>query len=232
MTGNSPAGTHLVLLYRKTRAGSITTCIYTAGHITLLFPRLIPLPISLLGINAQARKLQKSRSRVMSTLIERTTGRSKLWRSKSTMDMLDCDTDNHMEQDKSPKHQSLTPNSPQSYEFPETCQEQNHIEAPSEEDQRGSGARTEGLCQSRARGEREGAESEREETESSDDNTTQYSIHPPHDCPYLLLLQGHSATQVSHAITPSSSVIIQVLTLCERVVTEIIVPSLTYFDPM
>uniref|UniRef100_H3CJK5 Si:ch211-176g6.2 n=1 Tax=Tetraodon nigroviridis TaxID=99883 RepID=H3CJK5_TETNG len=40
-----------------------------------------------------------------------------------------------------------------------------------------------------------GEESEREETESSDDNTTQYSIHPPHDCPYLLLLQGCSPAQ-------------------------------------
>uniref|UniRef100_A0A671VJ27 Si:ch211-176g6.2 n=1 Tax=Sparus aurata TaxID=8175 RepID=A0A671VJ27_SPAAU len=74
------------------------------------------------GINAQARKLQKSRSRVTSTLIERTMGRShKLWRSKKT------------------------------------------------------------LCP--------------EETESSDDNTTQYSIHPPQDCPYLLLLQGCSLAQ-------------------------------------
>uniref|UniRef100_A0A3Q0SN99 Si:ch211-176g6.2 n=1 Tax=Amphilophus citrinellus TaxID=61819 RepID=A0A3Q0SN99_AMPCI len=94
------------------------------------------------GINAQARKLQKSRSRVTSTLIERTVGRSqKLWRSKSEMDLL------------------------------ETKQEAEH-------DKR-----------------REGEESEREETESSDDNTTQYSIHPPHDCPYLLLLQGCSAAQ-------------------------------------
>uniref|UniRef100_A0A673ANK4 Si:ch211-176g6.2 n=1 Tax=Sphaeramia orbicularis TaxID=375764 RepID=A0A673ANK4_9TELE len=85
------------------------------------------------GINAQARKLQKSRSRVTSTLIERTTTRSqKLWRSKK----------------------------------------QNHIQSQ----------RT--LCQMK-----------REETESSDDNTTQYSIHPPHDCPYLLLLQGCSLTQ-------------------------------------
>uniref|UniRef100_A0A8C2YWS6 Si:ch211-176g6.2 n=1 Tax=Cyclopterus lumpus TaxID=8103 RepID=A0A8C2YWS6_CYCLU len=86
------------------------------------------------GINAQARKLQKSRSRVTSTLIERTTGRGhKLWRSKSEMDLLDSDTE--AKQD-------------------------------------------EGLC-----------------PPSSDDNTTQYSIHPPHDCPYLLLLQGCSPAQ-------------------------------------
>uniref|UniRef100_A0A3B4YKZ9 Ras-associating and dilute domain-containing protein-like n=1 Tax=Seriola lalandi dorsalis TaxID=1841481 RepID=A0A3B4YKZ9_SERLL len=70
------------------------------------------------GINAQARKLQKSRSRVTSTLIHRTV-------------------------------------------------EQNHIHK----------------------------ESQREGMESSDDNATQYAIHPPHDCPYLLLLQGCSPTQ-------------------------------------
>lgn len=37
---------------------------------------------------------------------------------------------------------------------------------------------------------------EKEETESSDDNTTQYSIHPPFDFPYFLLLQGFSHRQV------------------------------------
>lgn len=37
---------------------------------------------------------------------------------------------------------------------------------------------------------------EKEETESSDDNTTQYSIHPPFDFPYFLLLQGYSNRQV------------------------------------
>ncbi|CAF94400.1 unnamed protein product, partial [Tetraodon nigroviridis] len=89
------------------------------------------------GINAQARKLQKSRSRVNSTLIQRTMGRSqKLWRSRSEMDILDSDTQ-------------------QCYEQPKTNPEQ----------------------------------------KSSDDNTTQYSIHPPHDCPYLLLLQGCSPAQ-------------------------------------
>lgn len=59
----------------------------------------------------------------------------------------------------------------------------------------GSQAKKESLCLGR---EREGEESEREETESSDDNTTQYSIHPPHDCPYLLLLQGCSPAQVCY----------------------------------
>lgn len=37
---------------------------------------------------------------------------------------------------------------------------------------------------------------EKEETESSDDNTTQYSIHPPFDFPYFLLLQGYNHRQV------------------------------------
>ncbi|XP_055039882.2 ras-associating and dilute domain-containing protein-like isoform X2 [Misgurnus anguillicaudatus] len=36
---------------------------------------------------------------------------------------------------------------------------------------------------------------EKEETESSDDNTTQYSIHLPFDFPYFLLLQGYNQRQ-------------------------------------
>ncbi|KAM7382141.1 hypothetical protein PAMA_012826 [Pampus argenteus] len=154
------------------------------------------------GINAQARKLQKSRSRVNSTLIERTTARNqKLWRSKSEMDLLDSDTETTQDtgHDKRLKDQSkkLTQTSVQSLERPKKrIPEQTHIHfaVPSEGDS-GSQAKTETLCPSRSRGEREGEESEREETESSDDNTTQYSIHPPLDCPYLLLLQGCSHTQ-------------------------------------
>ncbi|XP_039991396.1 ras-associating and dilute domain-containing protein [Xiphias gladius] len=151
------------------------------------------------GINAQARKLQKSRSRVTSTLIDRTMGRShKLWRSKSEMDLLDSDkeTKRDTDHDKFVKErsESLNQTSLQSYECPKISTEQNHIHSlaiPSV----GSQAKTETLCLPRPRGEREGEESEREETESSDDNTTQYSIHPPHDCPYLLLLQGCSPAQ-------------------------------------
>lgn len=138
------------------------------------------------GINAQARKLQKSRSRVTSTLAERSSSRSKLWRSKSSTDMLDCAAD------KSPTHQSQ--NSLQIFELPETGPEQRHIEERSEEGQAGDPT-TEAQCEPGARGEREAGEWEREETESSGDSSTQYSIHPPHDCPYLLLLQGHSRTQ-------------------------------------
>nr|XP_057918481.1 ras-associating and dilute domain-containing protein isoform X2 [Doryrhamphus excisus] len=149
------------------------------------------------GINAQARKLQKSRSRVNSSLIERTISRSqKLWRSKSQIDLLDVDT--KKDQDKSSQNQreSLNGTSVKSCECPEARPEQNGIElaVPSQGDG-GSQAKTENLCPSRRRSEQEGEESEREETESSDDNTTQYSIHPPHDCPYLLLLHGCSSVQ-------------------------------------
>ena len=38
---------------------------------------------------------------------------------------------------------------------------------------------------------------EKEETESSDDCSTQFSVHPPFDFPYFLLLQGYSHKQVS-----------------------------------
>uniref|UniRef100_A0A8C6TTQ1 Si:ch211-176g6.2 n=1 Tax=Neogobius melanostomus TaxID=47308 RepID=A0A8C6TTQ1_9GOBI len=72
------------------------------------------------GINAQARKLQKSRSRVASTLSERSSGRSELWRSRSSTDMLDCAAD------RSPTHQSQ--NSLQIFELPETGLEQRHID--------------------------------------------------------------------------------------------------------
>ncbi|XP_053197401.1 ras-associating and dilute domain-containing protein [Scomber japonicus] len=154
------------------------------------------------GINAQARKLQKSRSRVNSTLIERTSGRShKLWRSKSEMDLLDSDTETTQDtchdtclED---QNKQLNQTSVQSFQRPkERRPEQNHIHlAVLSEGDSGSPAKTETLCPPRSRGEREGEESEREETESSDDNTTQYSIHPPLDCPYLLLLQGCSLAQ-------------------------------------
>ncbi|XP_034564590.1 ras-associating and dilute domain-containing protein-like [Notolabrus celidotus] len=154
------------------------------------------------GINAQARKLQKSRSRVTSTFMERTMGRNhKMWRSKSEMDLLDSDPENQLDTDQEncqkDRSVSLNHTSAQSYKSPKTSPEQNPIHsvtAPSEGDG-GSRAKTESLCPSKQRGEREGEESEREETESSDDSTTQYSIHPPHDCPYLLLLQGCSPAQ-------------------------------------
>ncbi|KAM4525789.1 ras-associating and dilute domain-containing protein [Fundulus diaphanus] len=152
------------------------------------------------GINAQARKLQKSRSRVTSTLVKRTMGRSqKLWRSKSEMDLLDGEAQSDTEHRARAKdlRESLHHYTVHSQESLRTSARQiasHSVAAPSEGDG-GSGSKTETLCLSRTRGEQEGEESEREETESSDDNTTQYSIHPPHDCPYLLLLQGWSLTQ-------------------------------------
>lgn len=84
----------------------------------------------------------------------------------------------------------------QCYEQSKANPEQSHIHSHEvSEIDVGLEAKKETLC---PRGEREGKESEREETESSDDNTTQYSIHPPHDCPYLLLLQGCSPAQVCY----------------------------------
>uniref|UniRef100_A0A3B3V0L0 Si:ch211-176g6.2 n=1 Tax=Poecilia latipinna TaxID=48699 RepID=A0A3B3V0L0_9TELE len=152
------------------------------------------------GINAQARKLQKSRSRVTSSLVERTLGRSqKLWRSKSEMDLLDGGDKSDGKRDARAKslRESLGHSSVHSRESLENGPRLIDIcstEAPFERDG-GTASKTENLSPPRPRGEREGEESEREETESSDDNTTQYSIHPPHDCPYLLLLQGWSLTQ-------------------------------------
>ncbi len=119
------------------------------------------------------------------------------------MDLLDSVTETKQDHEKCHKDrsESLNQTSAQGNELPKTSPEQSRIHSltvPSEGDG-GSQAKTETLCPSRSREEeQEGEESEREETESSDDNTTQYSIHPPHDCPYLLLLQGCSLTQVSH----------------------------------
>ncbi|XP_029953345.1 ras-associating and dilute domain-containing protein-like [Salarias fasciatus] len=141
------------------------------------------------GINAQARKLQKSRSRVTSTFIERTVGRSqKLWRSKSEMDLLDSEGNPDPSGIMAVKDQSQTLNQ---------RLEQNGIQIPAARSigEDGFRVKTESHCPPGPRGEREGEESEREETESSDDNTTQYSIHPPRDCPYLLLLKGCSLSQ-------------------------------------
>ncbi|XP_029383725.1 ras-associating and dilute domain-containing protein [Echeneis naucrates] len=151
------------------------------------------------GINAQARKLQKSRSRVTSTLIDRTMGRNhKLWRSKSEMDLLDSDTgtkqDTNRETCAKDLSESLNQMPAQISESSKISPEQNHIHSLKAPPQ-GSQAKTETLCPSKPRGKHGGQESQREEMESSDDNNTQYTIHPPHNCPYLLLLQGCSPTQ-------------------------------------
>lgn len=116
------------------------------------------------------------------------------------MDLIDSDGENEQECVKN-RSDSLNPTALQSYERPTISPQQNHIHSaagPPEGDG-GSRAKTETLCPSGPKDEGEGEESEREETESSDDHTTQYSIHPPHDCPYLLLLQGCSPAQVQCA---------------------------------
>uniref|UniRef100_A0A3P8TUR0 Ras association and DIL domains 2a n=1 Tax=Amphiprion percula TaxID=161767 RepID=A0A3P8TUR0_AMPPE len=110
------------------------------------------------GINAQARKLQKSRSRVTSLFVdgsgEDVDGLG-IWRSLSEMDL------SAMGKEANRAQQS-------------TLREDPEAEADKEVLRLGM---------------------EKEETESSDDNTTQYSIHPPFDFPYFLLLQGYSHRQ-------------------------------------
>ncbi|XP_061567080.1 ras-associating and dilute domain-containing protein-like isoform X1 [Cololabis saira] len=110
------------------------------------------------GVNAQARKLQKSRSRVTSLFVggsgEDVDGLG-FWRSLSEMDL------SAMGKEASRAQQSLLREDPEA-------------EADKEVLRLGQ---------------------EKEETESSDDNTTQYSIHPPFDFPYFLLLQGYNHRQ-------------------------------------
>uniref|UniRef100_UPI003AAF763C ras-associating and dilute domain-containing protein-like isoform X2 n=1 Tax=Centroberyx gerrardi TaxID=166262 RepID=UPI003AAF763C len=110
------------------------------------------------GINAQARKLQKSRSRVTSLFVdgsgEDVDGLG-IWRSLSEMDL------SAMGREASRLQQGPLREDPEA-------------EADKEVLRLGM---------------------EKEETESSDDNTTQYSIHPPFDFPYFLLLQGYSHRQ-------------------------------------
>nr|XP_015211661.1 PREDICTED: ras-associating and dilute domain-containing protein-like [Lepisosteus oculatus] len=107
------------------------------------------------GINAQARKLQKIRSRVTSAFIDGNVNSSlALWRSVSEMDLSVKSKDPHKA-----KPLLLEDTEPE--------------------------ADKEAQC----------LRMEKEETESSDDNATQYSIHPPFDFPYFLLLQGYSYRQ-------------------------------------
>lgn len=111
------------------------------------------------GVNAQARKLQKNRSRVASLFVDSSgedPDRPGFWRSLSEMDLSAMGKEAHRAQQS-------------------TLREDLEVEADKE-------------------GLRLGME--KEETESSDDNTTQYSIHPPFDFPYFLLLQGYNHRQV------------------------------------
>ncbi|KAM9410951.1 ras-interacting protein 1-like isoform 3-T3 [Salvelinus alpinus] len=220
------------------------------------------------GINAQARKLQKSRSRVTSALIERRSvyvtstqergvcgarnqkdrggrvcgGQNKsergpgLWRSQSEADLSSQSTETQQKHQQNPTEPlSQNPN-----EFHTPSQDKNHNQCHSQDHEQnvelnhklnpdknlkqrdgesyvdanvspledpGSETYTEPLCPSpEMEIERE---REREETESSDDNITLYSIHPPQDCPYLLLLQGYSNRQdfVIYVLNGSSTLI-------------------------
>eukprot|EP00063_Salmo_salar_P060219 XP_014035054.1 PREDICTED: ras-interacting protein 1-like isoform X1 [Salmo salar] len=216
------------------------------------------------GINAQARKLQKSRSRVTSALIERRSvhvtstlergvcgarnqkdrgGRvcgdqnksergPGLWRSQSEADLSSQSTETQQKHQQNPTE----PHSQNPNEFHTPSQDENHNQCHSQDHEQnvernhklnpdknlkqrveesyvdasvspledpGSETYTEPLCPSPE------MEREREETESSDDNVTLYSIHPPQDCPYLLLLQGYCNRQdfVIYLLNGSSTLI-------------------------
>ncbi|RVE69923.1 hypothetical protein OJAV_G00082820 [Oryzias javanicus] len=110
------------------------------------------------GVNAQARRLQKNRSRVTSLFVDGSGDNVDglgFWRSLSEMDL------SAMSKEAGRAQQSALREDPEA-------------EADKEVLRLGM---------------------EKEETESSDDNTTQYSIHPPFDFPYFLLLQGYSHRQ-------------------------------------
>nr|XP_057904402.1 ras-associating and dilute domain-containing protein-like isoform X2 [Doryrhamphus excisus] len=120
------------------------------------------------GINAQARKLQKNRSRATSLFVDGSVEDADgldFWRSLSEMDL-----------------------SGMGKEANAALGEEQRAEADKEV------ARL---------------SLEKEETESSDDNSTQYSIHPPFDFPYFLLLHGYCHRQdfVIYLMSGSSTVL-------------------------
>ncbi|CAL8307187.1 unnamed protein product [Boreogadus saida] len=193
------------------------------------------------GINAQARRLQKSRSRVASTLIEKACGPRgpSLWRSRSEMDLLDVPAE--------PQPQPSTPPPPppplhlhqadhnhnhkHNHKQDQNHRpDRNHNPAPNTRgrgleaappagvgeaaSQGGAGAVTESLCQrgreEQLRGEGGGRGGRGEsETESSEDSGTRYTVRPPRDGPYLLLLRGYRPLEefVIYLVTGPSTVI-------------------------
>ncbi|XP_014869183.1 PREDICTED: ras-associating and dilute domain-containing protein-like isoform X2 [Poecilia mexicana] len=123
------------------------------------------------GVNAQARKLQKNRSRVASLFVD--SGGEDMEgpgfrRSLSDMDL------SATEREAGRAQRSAVRENPEA-------------EADTEVLRLGL---------------------EKEETESSDDNATQYSIHPPFDFPYFLLLQGYDHRQdfVIYLMSGSSTI--------------------------
>ncbi|XP_054616125.1 ras-associating and dilute domain-containing protein-like isoform X3 [Dunckerocampus dactyliophorus] len=120
------------------------------------------------GINAQARKLQKNRSRATSLFVDGSVedvDGLDFWRSLSEMDL-----------------------SSMGKEASADLREEQQTEADKVV------ARL---------------DMEKEETESSDDNSTQYSIHPPFDFPYFLLLHGYCHRQdfIIYLMSGSSTVL-------------------------
>ncbi|XP_072523171.1 ras-associating and dilute domain-containing protein isoform X2 [Salminus brasiliensis] len=113
------------------------------------------------GINAQARKLQKTRSRGRSMALVGGVLESGLWRSRSEADLR---ADSQGQHGSSPEPQNGLKNQSQG----EKSGPHKALHCPV---------------------------GEKKETESNDDNSTQYSIHPPLHFPYFLLLQGFSYTQ-------------------------------------
>ena len=149
--------------------------------IASLPPGPQPLAVSGLssGLNAQARKLQRGRSRVTSLFVDGSEGEvdgPPIWRSLSDMDVSAMGQEagrvrRALGVPRGPSAAVTPPESPGMLESPEATEAEVDAEARS-------------------------LRTEKEETESSDDNSTQYSIHPPFDFPYFLLLQGYSYRQV------------------------------------
>ncbi|XP_077414805.1 ras-associating and dilute domain-containing protein-like isoform X2 [Vanacampus margaritifer] len=127
------------------------------------------------GINAQARKLQRNRSRATSLFVDSSTEADgpEFWRSLSEMDLSAMGKEARLV-----RHARV--------------QNQDKCEDVDEDK---DAIRLLGM--------------EKEETESSDDNATQYSIHPPFDFPYFLLLHGYNHRQdfVIYLLSGSSTVL-------------------------
>ncbi|XP_041943215.1 RA_Radil_like and Myo5p-like_CBD_Rasip1 domain-containing protein [Alosa sapidissima] len=135
------------------------------------------------GLNAQARKLQHGRSRVTSLFVDGSEGEADgqaIWRSLSDMDV------SAMGQEAGRAARRALGGQ----KDPTVAAAVSPPESPSEADARS-------------------LRTEKEETESSDDNSTQYSVHPPFDFPYFLLLQGYNYRQdfVIYLMSGSSCVL-------------------------
>ncbi|XP_077387011.1 ras-associating and dilute domain-containing protein-like isoform X2 [Festucalex cinctus] len=129
------------------------------------------------GINAQARKLQRNRSRATSLFVDSSTAEDvdgpEFWRSLSEMDLSAMGKEARAVR---------------------RARDQNQDKGEDVDEDKDA-MRLLGM--------------EKEETESSDDNATQYSIHPPFDFPYFLLLHGYNHRQdfVIYLLSGSSTVL-------------------------